>query len=120
MPWARNGFGSANRARGPADDELSAGQGDRLGGRLASFDHAEKLGQNALGSLVQVDADRGQRHHLELGLGNIVKPDDRYVAGDLPAGLVEGPKDSHGHLVVGGENCRDIVPGCEPAPLFVP
>ena len=90
-----------------------------LGGRLASFDHLQELGQDALGSLVRVDADRGQRHHLELGLGNIVKPDDRYVAGDLPAGLVEGPKDPHGHLVVGGEDCGDIVPGCELAALFV-
>ncbi len=54
----------------------------------------EQLGQDALCRFVCVDADRGQRHHLELGLGNIVKPDDRNVARDLPAGLVRAPEGS--------------------------
>ena len=79
----------------------------------------EKFGQNELCSLVQVDADRSQRHHLELGFRNIVEPDNRYVAGDLPACLVKRPKDPHRHLVVGGEDCGDIVARCQLAPLLV-
>ena len=66
-----------------------------------------------------VDANRRQRHHLELGLRNIVEADDRYVARDLAARLVKGPQDPHRHLVVGGEDCGDIVAGCQLAPLLV-
>ena len=90
-----------------------------LGGWLGPFDHAQQLGKDALCRFVCVDADRGQRHHLELRLGNIVKPDDRNIARDFPPGLVERPKDPHRHLVVGGEDCGDIVTGCELATLFV-
>ncbi len=79
----------------------------------------EQLGQDALCGPLSVDADRGQRHHLKLRLRNIVEPDDRYVARDLPAGLVKRPKNPHRHLVVAGEDCGDIVPGCEPATMFV-
>src|SRR5215207_11246104 len=86
-----------SRTRGPSDDELGARQGHWAGGWLGPFDHLQELGQDALGNLVQIDADCGQWHHLELSLRNIVEADNRYVAGDLPPCLVKRPQDSHCH-----------------------
>ena len=80
---------AANRATRSPDDQLRCRQGDCAGGRLGPFDHLHELGEDALCSPISVNANRGQRHHLEFGLRNIVEADDRYVAGDLPARLVK-------------------------------
>ena len=69
-----------------------------------ALDPLEQEPQAAAAELGEVLAD-GRERRREVGrLGDVVEPDHRDVARDLPAGLVEASQQAERHLVVGDEH----------------
>jgi hypothetical protein len=92
------GSSPARRTGGFSDDQLCAGQCDWLAGGWPPSIMRSSSARIRCAAWSASTPNRGQWHHLELRLGNIVKADDRNIAWDLPAGLVERPKDPHRHF----------------------